>query len=146
MKAIAEKTRAQASNDETILSVAAQELRRQIHEWEASFTNHELREAYICRIAQQIAETFQPARIVLFGSHAYGQATLESDVDLLVVMADEREPLPRPYQIRRRLNLYAPVDLHVRTVADVERRLQEGDMFIREILERGKTLYETQHA
>lgn len=37
-------------------------------------------------MVKRIAEDFQPAKIILFGSHARGTATMDSDVDLLVVM------------------------------------------------------------
>jgi predicted nucleotidyltransferase len=37
-------------------------------------------------IAHHIAEKFNPEKIILFGSHAYGKPTAWSDVDLLVVM------------------------------------------------------------
>jgi predicted nucleotidyltransferase len=37
-------------------------------------------------VAEQIAAKFQPEKIILFGSYAYGQPKAESDVDLLVVM------------------------------------------------------------
>jgi uncharacterized protein len=37
-------------------------------------------------IVDLIASVFSPVKIILFGSYAYGQATEESDVDLLVVM------------------------------------------------------------
>jgi predicted nucleotidyltransferase len=37
-------------------------------------------------VAEQIAARFQPEKIILFGSYAYGQPKAESDVDLLVVM------------------------------------------------------------
>jgi predicted nucleotidyltransferase len=40
----------------------------------------------IRRFARQIAERFQPQKIILFGSYAYGTPHEESDVDLLVVM------------------------------------------------------------
>ncbi len=40
----------------------------------------------IRRYARQIAERFQPDKIILFGSYAYGQPHGDSDVDLLVVM------------------------------------------------------------
>src|SRR5712671_6691121 len=36
--------------------------------------------------ARRIAERFQPDKIVLFGSYAYGKPHEESDVDLLVIM------------------------------------------------------------
>jgi len=42
--------------------------------------------AAIRRLAQQIAERFQPDEIILFDSYAYGELNEHSDVDLLVVM------------------------------------------------------------
>jgi predicted nucleotidyltransferase len=41
---------------------------------------------YIQQMVKRIAKQFQPDKIFLFGSHARGQAGLDSDVDLLVVM------------------------------------------------------------
>jgi predicted nucleotidyltransferase len=43
-------------------------------------------EQAIRAVVKRIAEKFQPEKIILFGSYAYGQPKLESDVDLLVVM------------------------------------------------------------
>jgi predicted nucleotidyltransferase len=40
----------------------------------------------IQRMVEQIVDRFQPDKIVLFGSHAYGQPSSGSDVDVLVVM------------------------------------------------------------
>ena len=40
----------------------------------------------IREFARQVAERFQPDKIILFGSYAYGTPTADSDVDLLVVM------------------------------------------------------------
>ena len=37
-------------------------------------------------VAERIADHFQPEKIILFGSHAYGHPKPESDVDLLVIM------------------------------------------------------------
>jgi predicted nucleotidyltransferase len=34
----------------------------------------------------QVAQRFAPLRVILFGSHAYGNPTADSDVDLMVVM------------------------------------------------------------
>jgi uncharacterized protein len=41
---------------------------------------------YIRQMVDCIVEQFQPDKVILFGSHARGQGTLDSDVDLLVVM------------------------------------------------------------
>ena len=37
-------------------------------------------------MTRKLVERFNPERVILFGSHARGQATADSDVDLLVVM------------------------------------------------------------
>ncbi len=44
----------------------------------------------IQRYCDAIAAVFKPQRIILFGSHAYGSPTADSDVDLLVVMPKAR--------------------------------------------------------
>lgn len=40
----------------------------------------------IARMVRRIVDRFDPERIILFGSHARGNAGPDSDVDLLVVM------------------------------------------------------------
>lgn len=47
----------------------------------------------ILSVARQIAERFRPECIILFGSHAHGQATPDSDVDLLVEFAAGKKTL-----------------------------------------------------
>src|SRR5262245_16862656 len=42
--------------------------------------------AAIKRFARKIARAFDPHKIILFGSYAYGKPHNESDVDLLVIM------------------------------------------------------------
>lgn len=39
-------------------------------------------------ITQRLVATFQPERIILFGSHAWGSPTPDSDIDLMVIVAD----------------------------------------------------------
>jgi predicted nucleotidyltransferase len=41
--------------------------------------------AEIRRFARRVAERFQPEKIILFGSHAYGTPHADSDVDILVI-------------------------------------------------------------
>src|SRR5260370_12177031 len=40
----------------------------------------------IRRFARQVAKKFQPDKIILFGSYAYGTPHEDSDVDILVIM------------------------------------------------------------
>jgi hypothetical protein len=48
-------------------------------------------------------------------------------------------------EIRRRLRLPIPLDLLVRTPEQVQKRLEIGDRFMREIIERGEVIYEADH-
>ena len=124
----------------------AQEYRRKLREWHESFQPRAKRMAYIRKLCKRIAEAYQPEKIILFGSHAYGTPTPESDVDLMIVMNYEGRPIEQMLKIERELDIVTPVDLLVRTPDDFQRRLDEGDMFIRLIAERGKVMYEAQHA
>lgn len=45
----------------------------------------------IRRFARAVAERFQPDKIILFGSYAYGQPHADSDVDMLVIMPTRNE-------------------------------------------------------
>src|SRR6266852_2828149 len=76
--------------------------------------------AAIRRFARRIAERFQPDRIILFGSYAYGKPHEESDVDLLVIM---RTKNAIDQSIRISLEFEEPfsLDLIVRTPWQIER-------------------------
>jgi predicted nucleotidyltransferase len=99
----------------------------------------------IQQFCEQLAREFQPERIVLFGSHAYGQPHPFSDVDLLVVMPFEGSPLQQAARILTRLEPQMSVDLLVRTPEQVRQRLAMQDSFMQDILKRGKVTYEAHH-
>jgi predicted nucleotidyltransferase len=100
----------------------------------------------IRRFARQIAVKFQPEKIILFGSYAYGTPHQESDVDLMVIMP-ARNVIDQALRIDLALEAPFSVDLHVRTPKQIERGLREGDCdwFLREVMEKGKVLYEAPH-
>ncbi len=95
---------------------------------------------------QRIAQALRPEKIILFGSYAYGQPTVDSDVDLIVVMKTRGSAAERYLAVSRVLRPRPfPVDILVKTPAEVARALQKGDFFVREIISRGKVLYERDH-
>jgi predicted nucleotidyltransferase len=90
-----------------------------------------------------VAKQFRPRKIVLFGSYAYGSPTEDSDVDLLVVMDRTRHRGERmSLRIRHTIPASFPLDLLVRTPGFISQRMTWGDAFTREILTKGKVLYE----
>ena len=123
-----------------------QELLRKCREWEASFHHPAQRSTYIRQVCDRIVERYHPEKIILFGSHAYGQPTPESDLDLLVVMPFAGGYFHQAARIRQHLGLPIPLDLLVRTPEQLQHRLEIGDSFMREIVERGKVMYEADHA
>ncbi len=96
----------------------------------------------IIEFVDAIAAGFKPLRIVLFGSYACGSPTEDSDVDLLITRKRwSMSPLTAAGRIRVKLGVPFPMDLIVRTEADIQRRVADGDAFLREALETGITLY-----
>ncbi len=102
--------------------------------------------AEIRLLARRIGRQFGADRIILFGSHAQGRPTADSDVDLLVVIRTRRDPVDVATDIACSTNPDFPLDLLVKTPAEVRWRLAERDSFLSEILERGEVLYEARHA
>jgi predicted nucleotidyltransferase len=98
--------------------------------------------AAIRRFAGQIAERFHPDKIILFGSYAYGQPHAESDVDLLVIM-DAYDVVNQAIRICAAFERIFSHDIIVRTPKQIERGLQQNNWFLREIIEKGKVLYDT---
>jgi predicted nucleotidyltransferase len=98
--------------------------------------------AAIRRFAHRIAQRFQPDKIILFGSYAYGKPHEESDVDLLVVMRT-KNAIDQSIRIKMALKRLFSLDLIVRTPGQIERGLKDDNWFLREIIEKGKVLYDT---
>ena len=96
-------------------------------------------------LVERIVQAYHPERIVLFGSYAYGMPTLDSDVDLLVVLPFEGKGARKAIEILNTVLPEFPVDLLVRTPEQLRQRLACHDFFLREVLEKGKTLYEVPH-
>ena len=92
-------------------------------------------------LVADIVDRFRPRRIVLFGSHATGRADRGSDIDLLVAMEGTLRPLQQAAAISRALDHRVPVDLFVRTPAQVASP-DPCDLILRTILEEGVVVYE----
>jgi len=73
---------------------------------------------------------YNPEKIILFGSHAWGNPTASSDVDILVVKKSKLAKRFRTAQAEKFLGeLPYPVDVLVYTPEEIERREKLGDFF-----------------
>jgi uncharacterized protein len=78
---------------------------------------------HIERTVKRIVKKFHPEMIILFGSHARGDAGPDSDVDLLVVMDFEGSKLEKTVEIRAALGRHSiPTDIILSTPEDFEWR------------------------
>ena len=97
----------------------------------------------VATAVQRIASLAQPRQVILFGSVVRGETTIDSDVDILVVIEDETvSPRQESVRIRRGLaDISMPMDILVVS----ERRLAElahtPGLIYREVLCHGKVVY-----
>ena len=92
---------------------------------------------------ERLKAEFQPEEIYLFGSHAWGTPTDDSDVDLMVILlqSDER-PIRRDQRAQLCLGrLPLSVDVLVRTRREVNRVREIRGSLTHEVLQKGRKIY-----
>ena len=99
----------------------------------------------ILEIVSKIKKEYKPSKIILFGSYAYGHPDRDSDIDLLIIKDTMERPIDRRVAVAgiasdpRRL---IPLETIVLTPEEVRERLEIGDQFLKEILDKGEVLHE----
>jgi predicted nucleotidyltransferase len=99
----------------------------------------------LTEITDRVRTGYDPERIMLYGSHAYGCPHVGSDIDIFIIKDDADRPIDRRLKVRRLLRdiiREIPVSPIVYTPKEVKERLDEEDPFLMEILEKGEVLYE----
>lgn len=92
---------------------------------------------------RRIVAAFNPERIILFGSYAYGQPTPDSDMDLLIVMDTITPPHKRAVPVRKLLkHMGIAKDIIVKTPEEFERFKDIVGTIIYPAAHMGKVLYE----
>ena len=100
-------------------------------------------ETVIETMVERIVGRFQPARVLLFGSHARGTADAWSDVDLLVVMEEVADKRQAAVEMRRALSdLPVSKDIVVTTPEEIARRGKIVGGVLRAALRDAKVVYE----
>ena len=94
-------------------------------------------------VCGQIVRNYNPNKVILFGSYAYGTPTDDSDVDLLVIMPYIGNELQKMADVRKSIRSRYPLDVLVKTPEQIKQRIEAGDFFVREIVEKGIVLYES---
>ena len=99
---------------------------------------------WVHEAVEKIVDHYKPQKIIFFGSAARGDVHEGSDIDLLIVKETPVRPLERIEEVLQCLPLENPTEPHVYTPREVANRLDQGDPFLTEALQRGTVLYEAQ--
>jgi HEPN domain-containing protein/predicted nucleotidyltransferase len=93
-------------------------------------------------IVQCLVSGYDPDRIILFGSHAVGEAREESDIDLLIVKETAQRPIDRRVDVERLLrDRRVPVDVLVYTPRELWELYAAGSPLVETVLESRRVLY-----
>jgi predicted nucleotidyltransferase len=98
----------------------------------------------ILEIVDKIKREYKPEKIILFGSYAYGHPDEDSDIDLLIIKDTPERPIDRKVKVKRLVSdpkRLIPLEVIVITPKEIRNRLEIGDQFIEEILQKGEVLY-----
>jgi len=94
-------------------------------------------------LVDKIVKQFNPNKIILFGSHARGTATADSDVDLLIILPVQGSKRKKTIEIGVALNgMGISKDIFVATPEELERYKNLIGTIIYPALREGKVLYE----
>jgi uncharacterized protein len=99
--------------------------------------------AVLTRIAARLKRELGAQRVIVYGSVARGEATIDSDIDLLVVAPTQEKGYQRMARARaaiRDLAFGLPVSPLVLTPSELRDRLKAGDPFLGEIVQTGVAL------
>ncbi len=102
----------------------------------------------IQRVVETIRDEYQPEKIIVFGSRVWGDPDDDSDLDVLVIKNTEKREVDRMREVSRLVRRFQqrpyllPLDIFVKTPAELQERLAIGDDFIGDIVERGRVMYE----
>ena len=97
----------------------------------------------INEIVNRIVLTFNPEKIILFGSYAAGNPNDNSDIDLLVINESTLPRHRRSFDIQKSLiGSMIPMDILVYTNKEFENEKTEKHSFLNSIIKDSKILYE----
>jgi predicted nucleotidyltransferase len=96
------------------------------------------------KLVGKLVAEYAPEKVILFGSYAYGQPDDDSDLDLLIVKQTTDRFIDRWTTVQEILSdptRRTPLETLVMTPQEVQKRLDVGDQFVAEILNKGRVLY-----
>ncbi|MFH1247172.1 MAG: nucleotidyltransferase domain-containing protein [Candidatus Micrarchaeota archaeon] len=98
----------------------------------------------VAKLIREIVKRYSPVKVIIFGSHAWGKPSKDSDLDIFIVK-DTRKTLNKRFaevqKLLHGLHGSLPIQPLVLTPLEVQKRLELGDPFILKILKEGRQVY-----
>lgn len=98
-------------------------------------------------LSDKIQTNVKPDKIILFGSYANGLQHEESDIDLFIIKEVRKEKVrDLKLSIKKAIrNIVLKNKIDVDILLDSQKRINQrirlGDLFLKEIIEKGKIIY-----
>ena len=94
-------------------------------------------------VVQVIVKGYEPMKIILFGSYAYGHPTKDSDLDLLIIKDGEASGIQRNRRVRNILKDFSiPIDVIVKSSQEFDMLKDVIGTVIYPANKYGKVVYE----
>ncbi len=95
-------------------------------------------------MAKKIKNEYNPEKIILFGSYAWGTPRRDSDIDFFIIKNTKEKPRDSQARVREILdeeNARFAIEPIIYTPKETKNRLELGDDFVRKILDKGVVVY-----
>lgn len=97
----------------------------------------------IFNIVNKVVDSYQPEKVLLFGSYATGMETSDSDIDLIIIKKTKTPKHKRGREVRKYLlGTLIPIDLKIYTPDEFEKEKDSQYSFINSVINECITLYE----
>ncbi|MCB4790310.1 MAG: nucleotidyltransferase domain-containing protein [Elusimicrobia bacterium] len=93
-------------------------------------------------IVSILKKKYNPEKVILFGSLLKDSMKNNSDIDLMVIRNTRKNPWARQKEVEKYLKHKVPLDLLVYTPKEIKYRMSIGDLFVKDIVDNGKIIYE----
>jgi len=123
-----------------VYRITESQLTEFINNTSANFSNNSLEDA-LKKIVDQLKSKYDPEKIILFGSLASGKKDAK-DIDLLIIKKTNKNYFDRLIEVVTLCEYDVPVDFLIYTPEEIEDEIKNNLFLRKEIIEKGKILYD----
>ena len=99
--------------------------------------------AKISEIVDRITKSYDPEKVILFGSYVTNKINEESDLDFIIIKDTDKPKHKRGRELRRHLlGLLIPIDLKIYTPSEFENESKSDYSFLSSAMKNSIVLYE----